>query len=107
MNVLHINSTEEFNEKVIRSDDVVLVDFWADWCGPCKMLAPVLDQVAKLFDGKAVVAKVNVDDHQSLAMEYQVMSIPALFVFKNGAVVNQSVGVQPIQAIQKMVEEAL
>lgn len=107
MSLLHINSIEEFEEKVIRSDKPVLVDFWAEWCGPCRMLAPVLDQLAGQFEGKADIAKVDVDKLQELAMQYQVMNIPALFVIKDGAVVDKTVGVQSPAALSNMLNAAL
>ena len=107
MSLLHINSIEEFEEKVIRSDKPVLVDFWAEWCGPCRMLAPVLEQLAGQFEGKADIAKVDVDKLQELAMQYQVMNIPALFVIKDGAVVDKTVGVQSPAALSNMLNAAL
>ena len=100
-------SIEEFEEKVIRSDKPVLVDFWAEWCGPCRMLAPVLEQLAGQFEGKADIAKVDVDKLQELAMQYQVMNIPALFVIKDGAVVDKTVGVQSPAALSNMLNAAL
>jgi thioredoxin 1 len=85
--------TNENFDSVVNSG-VALVDFWAEWCGPCRMLGPVLDQVAAELGDSAVVAKVNVDEAQELAARFGVRSIPALFVFKDGAVVDQFVGVQ-------------
>ncbi len=98
-------NTSNFESEVLKSSVPVLVDFWADWCMPCKMLTPVIDELQKEFDGKANVVKVNVDDNQELAAEYNVMSIPTVLLFKDGAVVEQFIGVQPrtayVDAINK------
>lgn len=90
-----IITTENFKSEVLDSDIPVLVDFWAAWCGPCKMLAPTIDQLAKEFEGKAKVGKVNVDDNQQLAAQFGIMSIPTIIIFKGGKVVEQFIGVQP------------
>ncbi len=94
-----------FQSEVISSDVPVLVDFWAVWCGPCKMLAPTIDALATEFEGKAKVGKVNVDENQHLAAQYGIMSIPTVMIFKNGKVVEQFIGVQPkgvyIEALKK------
>lgn len=79
--------------EVLASSTVVLVDFWATWCGPCRMLAPVVEEVAAEFEGKVVVAKCNVDEAREVAMQYRIMSIPTLIYFKNGEVVDKTVGV--------------
>lgn len=85
---------------------VALVDFWATWCGPCRMLGPIIDEVAKEIGDEAVVAKVNVDEAQQLAAKYNVRSIPAIFVLKGGEVVNQFVGVQDKQTLVNALKSA-
>ena len=85
-------SQDNFETEVAQSNVPVLVDFWAEWCGPCKMIAPALDELADEFAGKAKVAKLNVDDNQELAMNYRVSSIPMFLVFKGGQVVGQHLG---------------
>ena len=93
MSVIDVK-TADFEAEVLKSDKTVLVDFWAVWCGPCRMLSPVVDQVAE-ENPDIKVCKVNVDEEQQLAIKYGVMSIPTLLVFKGGELVNQSVGVIP------------
>ena len=95
---------ENFDEEVLKSDIPVIVDFYADWCGPCKMLAPELEAVAAELDGKVKIGKINVDNDPELAKQYGVMSIPTLILFKNGEAVATSVGVKPKAEIKKLIE---
>lgn len=99
--ILH-PTMDEFNALI--KEGVSFVDFYADWCGPCKMLAPELEKLAEAYEGKVKVIKVNVDKEQELAMQYRVSSIPALFVLKDGAVVNSSLGYRPYPALEAMVK---
>ena len=85
---------QNFDDVVLKSDIPVLVDFWAVWCGPCQMQNPILEEVAKEFDGKVKVGKVNVDENPNTAMKYGIMSIPTLVLFKGGNVIKQMIGVQ-------------
>ena len=88
-----------FKESVLQSDKPVLVDFWATWCGPCSLLSPVIEQLHNVFEGKAVVAKVDVDNNQQVSLEYGIRSIPTLLIFKNGEVVDKIVGLSPKEVI--------
>ena len=92
-------TSNEFQEKVVNASTHVLVDFFATWCGPCKMMAPVLDEVSSEVAGKAAVYKVDVDKDPQLAQQFGIMSVPTMIVFKGGKPVNQFVGVQPKQAL--------
>ena len=99
--------TPENFDSVVSGNLPVLVDFWAPWCGPCRSLSPIVDEVADELAGKLAVAKSNVDDNQDLAMKFGVMSIPTLIVFKNGEEVDRSVGALPKARLQALLEKHL
>lgn len=107
MSVVTIGTQQDFEEKVLKSEQPVLVDFWAPWCGPCKMVGPELDAVAETYVGKAMVAKINVDDHQQLAGKYNVMGVPTLLIIKNGHEVERIVGYRPRKDISAALDAIL
>ena len=100
-------STSTFDEVVKAADTPVVVDFWAEWCGPCKMITPILEELASEQAGKITIAKLNVDENPDLAMRYNVMSIPTLLVFKDGEVAKRLVGAKPKSALLQELSEFL
>lgn len=96
-----------FDEMVLKSDKPVMVDFWAAWCGPCRMVAPIMDQLTAEYEGKAIIVKVDVDANQKFAAEYGVRNIPTVLVFKNGEVVEKQVGVAPKATYAQKIEAHL
>jgi thioredoxin 1 len=106
---IHINGVEEFKSKLLPFQGISVVDFWADRCGPCKMLAPIMDDLATLYsDNPAVqVVKINVDDNQELAGAFQVQSIPTIYIMRNGEVVDKMVGAQQLSVYQSKIDNLL
>ncbi len=104
MNPVTINE-QNFEQEVIKSDTPVLVDFWAVWCGPCKVIAPVVEELSQEYHGKLKVAKVNVDENNMLAGKYGIMSIPTLKIFKNGQIVGEIIGAAPKTAIEAEIKK--
>jgi thioredoxin 1 len=103
---IHV-SDAEFEEKVLRADVPVLVDFWAPWCGPCRMVAPILDKLAEEYDGKLIIAKVNTDEDSQWAMQFGVRGIPTMLVVHNGQVIREQVGAVPEPYLRALVDEVL
>ena len=106
MSLLHLTD-ESFKTEISEYEGVALVDFWAPWCGPCQMVGPVIEELATEFEGKAKVGKVNVDEQQSLAEHFQIMSIPAVFVFKNGEVVDTLIGAMAKEDYKEAIQKHL
>ena len=105
-NVIHIGSEEAF-DKLMAGGTPVLVDFWATWCGPCRMIAPIVEEIANEYAGKVVVAKVDVDEMGELAQRYRIMNIPTLMLFKQGQLVDKAIGARPKAALEQMLNKAL
>jgi thioredoxin 1 len=103
---MSVNQISDSTFQSETSSGTVLVDFWAPWCGPCKMIAPILDELSAEIGDKAKIVKINVDDNPESAAKYNVMSIPTLLVFKDGQVVDQLVGVQPKEKLKAVIEQA-
>lgn len=99
-----ILNKDNFESEVLKSDIPVLVDFWAAWCGPCKMLAPTIAELAEEYNGKVKVCKYNIDDDASIAIKYGIASIPAVLLFKNGEVADKSIGFVPKANIEAMLK---
>jgi thioredoxin 1 len=106
MSIKHITN-ENFESDVLKSEEPVLMDFWAEWCGPCKMLAPILDQIAEEYKGRVQIAKLDVEESQSIAMKFGVRSIPTLILFKGGVVEAQHVGMLSKEQLTKLLDEKL
>lgn len=100
-------TASNFQDLVLNSDKPVLVDFWAEWCGPCRMVGPIVDELSGDFDGRAVVGKVNVDQERDIAMQFGIRNIPTLLVFKGGEVVDKQVGVAPKNQLAAKLEAQL
>ncbi|MBD5520684.1 MAG: thioredoxin [Lachnospiraceae bacterium] len=100
-------TTANFEEEVLNSDKPVLVDFYADWCGPCKMMAPIVENLAEKYDGKCKIGKCNTDEENGLAARYRIMSIPTMIIFSGGKIVETIVGAVPQKELEDKIEKAL
>ncbi len=96
-----------FEELVLNSDKPVLVDFWAEWCGPCRMVGPIVEELAGEYEGRAVIGKVNVDHNREVSMKFGIRNIPTLLVFKGGEIVDKQVGVAPKNVLAKKLEDQM
>ncbi|MBT3955012.1 MAG: thioredoxin [Elusimicrobiaceae bacterium] len=103
-----LNLTQDtFKKEVLEHDGAVLVDFWAPWCGPCRTLGPIIEELAREYDGKVKITKVNVDENQTLAGEYRVSSIPTILLFKDGKVADQLMGVQDKETLKSKLDSLI
>ncbi|MDE6607137.1 MAG: thioredoxin [Lachnospiraceae bacterium] len=100
-------TTANFEEEVLKSELPVLVDFYADWCGPCKMMGPIVKEMADAYDGKMKIGKLNIDEEMDIAQKYRVMSIPTFIIFKNGQAVETMVGGMPKSELEAKIKQAL
>ncbi len=106
MSEIHLND-ETFTKEVLEYKGVALVDFWAPWCGPCRMLGPVIEELAKEYEGKAKICKINTDDAPEKSVQYKIASIPTLMLFKDGQLVKQMVGLQSKEELKKQIDALL
>lgn len=104
--IIYVNSTKEFDD-LLAKEKFVLVDFWATWCAPCRMIAPVIEKLAEQYDGKVAVAKVDVDQNQELSIRYGIQSIPTVVLFKDGKVAQKEIGVKPINTFTNMIDSQI
>jgi len=103
-----VNITNDtFEESVLKSDKPVVVDFWASWCGPCRQVAPIMEELAVDFEGKVQIAKVNVDDQGELAAKFRIMSIPTVLIFKNGEIAEKIVGARAKEEFAELIQKQL
>ena len=98
---------KNFNEEGVKSEIPVIVDFWAEWCGPCHIMSPIIDEVAKEFEGKAKIGKVNVDENQVISSKYGIMSIPTILALKDGKVIGQLVGARPKKDLVDLINKVI
>ncbi len=101
--IKYVNSTKEFDE-LLSKEKYVLVDFWATWCAPCRMIAPVIEKLSEQYDGKITVAKVDVDQQQELSIRYGIQSIPTVILYKNGKIEAKEIGVKPLNSFTRMLD---
>lgn len=102
-----VHATENSFDALVSGHPLVLVDFWASWCGPCRMLGPIMDELAEKYEGRAVVAKVNTEEEPDLAARFNVQSIPNVLLFKNGQMIENEVGVRPLQHFEALLDKNL
>ena len=104
MSVISVGD-KDFQEKVLNSNDPVLCDFWAEWCGPCKQISPILAEIAEEYSGKVIIAKVNIDENPEVPSKYGIMSIPTLILFKNGDSISSQIGLVNKSSLTKWLDE--
>lgn len=101
--IKYVNSTKDFDD-LLAKEKFVLVDFWATWCAPCRMIAPIIEKISEQYDGKITVAKVDVDQQQELSIRYGIQSIPTVILFKDGKIASKEIGVKPLNSFTKMLD---